>query len=180
MSDRYVLALRLPTVNLQRAKRVHTFSSVRFDFTDPLDVARAIFGAALGVTTLVLLVLFVTTGDWNWRLLGMVFALWTFWGIFHDVTDRVLRPLGGWLLSLLAGGGSGAPITIEEETAYLERLLERRLPPHNEILSGIRLAEIYRTHQRSPTKADAVIVRLLAKYPDAPELKFVRRLTPPA
>lgn len=172
--------MELAPVNLHRAKHVHTFSFVRFDWTDPLDVARAIFGAALGVTTLVLLVLFVSAGEWNWKLLGLVFALWTVWGIFHDVMDHVLRPLGGWFLTLLAGGGSGAPITIEEEIAYLERLLERRLPPHNEILSGIRLAEIYRTHQRDQAKADALIARLLAKYPDAPELRFVPRPPFPA
>ncbi len=146
-----------------------------FDYTNPLHIMRAIFGAALGIATVVLLALFVTSGHWDWRLFGLIVALWTFWGVFHDLVDLLLRPVAGFFANLITGEHDtpGPPITIEEETAYLERLLQGRLPPHNEILSGIRLAEIYRTHQRDQAKADAVIERFLAKYPDAPELRFV-------
>jgi hypothetical protein len=42
------------------------------------------------------------------------------------------------------------------------------------VLAGIRLAEIYRTHQHDAAKAEAVIARLVSRYPDAPELKYVR------
>jgi len=44
--------------------------------------------------------------------------------------------------------------------------------PHREILAGIRLAEIYRTHQHDPAKSAALLARLRAKYPDAPELRY--------
>ena len=42
------------------------------------------------------------------------------------------------------------------------------------MLAGIRLAEIYRTHEHDAAKAEAVIARLISRYPDAPELKYVR------
>jgi hypothetical protein len=45
-------------------------------------------------------------------------------------------------------------------------------------LAGIRLAEIYRTHERAPEKADALIARLVARYPDAPELAATRHARP--
>ena len=167
--------MQLTTVNLQRAQRFHTFPFVRFDWSDPLDIARAIFGLALGVTSVVLVVVFATTG--NWKLLALVLALWTFWGIFRDMVDSLLEPLAGFVVNLLTGGytSSGPPLTIEQETAYLERLLQGHLAPHHEILSGIRLAEIYRTHQHDQAKADAMIERLVAKYPGALELRFVTR-----
>jgi hypothetical protein len=68
-------------------------------------------------------------------------------------------------------------ITIEQETALLERLLDADPPPnaHRAALAGIRLAEIYRTHQHAPAQADALIARLSARYPDAPELAQSRR-----
>ena len=47
-------------------------------------------------------------------------------------------------------------------------------PPHRVVLAGIRLAEIYRTHQHDAAKAEAVIARLVSRYPDAPELNNVR------
>ena len=48
------------------------------------------------------------------------------------------------------------------------------LPRHRTVLAGIRLAEIYRTHQHDVAKAEQVITRLVARYPDAPELAYVR------
>src|SRR5437667_4506953 len=61
-------------------------------------------------------------------------------------------------------------ITIDQETASHEHLLAADPPPplHRVIIAGIRLAEIYRTHQRDVPKADALIARLAAQYPDAP------------
>jgi len=70
----------------------------------------------------------------------------------------------------------GTAITIADETAMLERLLDAdpAPPPHRVMLAGIRLAEIYRTHQHDAVKGEAVIARLVSRYPDAPELKYVR------
>src|SRR5260370_350955 len=78
-----------------------------------------------------------------------------------------------------AGGDmpAGTRITIDQETALLERLLDADPPPsaHRAALAGIRLAEIYRTHQQDPAQADALIARLSARYPDAPALAPTRR-----
>jgi hypothetical protein len=91
----------------------------------------------------------------------------------------VVEPLGRFFQAQLAGGEmpAGTRITIEQETALLERLLDADPPPsaHRAALAGIRLAEIYRTHQQAPTQADALIARLTARYPDAPELAQARR-----
>ena len=70
----------------------------------------------------------------------------------------------------------GRDITIQDETAMLEHLVDADPPPppHRVVLAGIRLAEIYRTHEHDAAKAEAVIARLMRRYPDAPELKYVR------
>src|SRR5438034_9172746 len=70
----------------------------------------------------------------------------------------------------------GTAITIQDETVMLERLVDADPPPppHRVVLAGIRLAEIYRTHEHDAAKAEAVIARLISRYPDAPELKYVR------
>ncbi len=64
----------------------------------------------------------------------------------------------------------GTTETIDEQTGRLERMLEQETTPHHEIMVGIRLAEIYRTRQKDTAKSDALLARLRAKYPDAPEL----------
>jgi hypothetical protein len=51
-------------------------------------------------------------------------------------------------------------------------MLAEGVEPHHEIIMGIRLAEIYRINQHDPAKAAALVARLRAKYPDAPELKL--------
>jgi len=129
--------------------------SLNFDPSDPpgpLTVVRAILGGALVVATLLLLVLFFESGHLDPRFVALVGALWLFWGVFHDVLGFIVQPLAGLLGDQLTGT---APPAV----------------PHREILAGIRLAEIYRTHQRDPAKSAALLARLRAKYPDAPELQ---------
>ena len=74
----------------------------------------------------------------------------------------------------------GALITIEEETAALERLIDATPLPsaHQAALAGIRLAEIYRTHEHAPEKAAALLARLAVRYPDALELGAARHAQP--
>lgn len=91
----------------------------------------------------------------------------------------MLSPLATLLGNLITHGsaGFGAPgaaFTIQEETVMLERRLVQGPTAHQRILAGIRLAEIYRTHQRDAAKAQALVARLCAQYPDASELRFVR------
>jgi hypothetical protein len=54
--------------------------------------------------------------------------------------------------------------------ARYERMLTGPLPPHQAVLIGLRLAEIYRTLQHDDAKADALLARMRATYPNAPEL----------
>jgi hypothetical protein len=144
------------------------------DPPSPLTVVRGILGAALLVATLIVLVDFFATGHLDPRFVGLLGTLWIFWLVFHDVLGVVLQPLAGWLGGQLVAGEDGGPalrIDIDQETAMLERLLADPPPvPHREILVGIRLAEIYRTHQRNQAKSDELLARLRAKYPNAPEL----------
>lgn len=143
---------------------------------DPLDTARAVLAQIFLWIGVGGLALFAGTRDW--RALGLAAAAWTLWTVMRGLLDTVIDPFATILGNLLAGGSVGvdsaATVTIEEETLMLERHLAEGRPAHREILIGIRLAEIYRTHQRDSSKADALIARLCARYPDARELRFVR------
>jgi hypothetical protein len=146
-------------------------------FADPLDTARAALARIflwVGVGGLA-----VFAGTRDWRALGLAGAVWTLWTALRGLLDTVVSPVATILGNLLAGGSVGvdsaATVTIEEETLMLERHLEQQRPARRQILAGIRLAEIYRTHQRDSSKADALIAGLCTQYPDAPELRFVRR-----
>jgi hypothetical protein len=123
-------------------------------------------------------VVFFGSGHLEWRLVALVLALWGAWSVFDSVFGAVVEPLGRFLGNALTGGAmpGGTAITIDQETAMLEHLLDADPPavPHRVALAGIRLAEIYRTHQHDAAKADALLDRLVTRYPDAPELKYVR------
>ena len=151
------------------------------DFADPPGpraVVRGVLGAALGLALLALVVVFMASGRLEWRLVALALALWGAWSAFDYVFGSVVEPLGEFLDNALTGGSipGGTAITIEQETAVLEHLVEADPPPlpHRVAMAGIRLAEIYRTHQHDAAKADALLDRLVARYPDAPELKYVR------
>ncbi len=130
----------------------------------------------LGVSTLVavglLIFLLVSTGQIEWKLVTLVGFLWAAWSFIGGLYSQVIEPAGRFLANQLTGNVSmpGTTETIDEQTARLERLLEQETAPHHEIMVGIRLAEIYRTRQKDSAKSDALLARLRAKYPDAPEL----------
>ena len=151
------------------------------DPPSPLAVIRTIVGGVLALATLGLVVSCVSAGGADWQLWALVGLLWTFWGFFEDVAAFVVRPFSGFLTrNLTAGFGGGAlgaaapPITIDEETVFLEHLVANPPNVHRAVMAGIRLAEIYRTHQHDQAKADALLDRLRALYPDARELGYVR------
>jgi hypothetical protein len=149
----------------------------------PRAVVRGLLGGATLVALVALVPVSVAEGHIEWKLVALVFALWGGYGLCDMMLGSVVEPLGRFMEGQLTGGDMppGAGITIEQETASLERLLAGDTapppPPHRAILAGIRLAEIYRTHEHDTAKADALIARLAAQYPDAPELRYVR---PPA
>jgi hypothetical protein len=151
------------------------------DFADPpslREVVRGILGAALALASLALVIVLISSGHMEWQLVGLMLTLWSAWGFFDTILGSVLEPLGRFLGNALTGGAmhAGTIITIDQETAMLERLLaaDPPAPPHRATLAGIRLAEIYRTHQHDAAKADALLDRLVVRYPDAPELQYVR------
>jgi hypothetical protein len=109
---------------------------------------------------------------------ALVLVLWAARSFFDALFGSVVEPLGRFVGGALSGGAlpEDKGISIDLETASLERLLgsDPPPPPHRVVLAGIRLAEIYRTHQHDAAKADALITRLVSEYPDAPELNYVR------
>jgi len=172
-----VLRARAAPVNLLRPRAGPNLPTVHYeDPPSPSAVIRGILGAAAGVVAVSLVIVFVTTGHVAWKLLALFLALWGAWSFFGQLFETLVSPLGRFFGSALTGGAMppGTGITIEQEMATLERLLAADLPTHRAILAGIRLAEIYRTHQKDAAKADALIATLASRYPDAPELKYVR------
>ncbi len=155
-----------------------------YDSSDPpgpLTVIRGIVGGVLALATLALLVSCVSSGSIDWQLWGLVALLWACWGFFEDVAAFVVRPFSGFVTrSFTAGFGGGPlgdaapPITIDEETVFLEHLVANPPNAHRAVMAGIRLAEIYRTHQHDQAKSDALLERLRAQYPDARELRYGR------
>ena len=133
-----------------------------------------LFGALI-VATLMGLVVYLDSGHVDGRFVALVVALWVLWGAFHDLLGFIVQPLGTFFGAELTGTENAGPpleIGIDRETEMLERLVTDPPPVrHREILAGIRLAEIYRTHQHDDAKSEALLARLRAKYPDAPELQ---------
>lgn len=151
------------------------------DLADPPSlraVVRGILGAALALASVVLVIVVISSGQMEWRLVALILTLWSAWSFFDMMLGSVVEPLGRFLGNAFTGGAmpAGTTITVEQETAMLERVLEgdRSTPSHRVALAGIRLAEIYRTHQHDPAKADALLDRLVVRFPDAPELQYVR------
>lgn len=151
------------------------------DFSDPPSlrgVMRGILGAALALGCVALVAVSISTRHIEWRLVTLVLTLWAAWSFFDGLFGTLVEPLGRFMSNALTGGAmpGGTMITIDQETEMLEHLVhsDPPPPPHRVVLAGIRLAEIYRTHQRDPAKAEAVIARLLERYPEAPELQYVR------
>jgi hypothetical protein len=148
------------------------------DPPSPRAVIRGMLGAAAVLVGVALVVVSIAEGHVEWRLVALLFSLWGAWSFVGALLDSVVEPLGQFLGSALTGGAmpGDRAITIDDETTMLERLLDADPPPpqHRAVLAGIRLAEIYRTHQHDAAKAEQVITRLVARYPDAPELAYVR------
>ena len=138
---------------------------------------RGILGVAAGAVALFLVVAFLATGRVEWQLVALGLALWGAFSFFTSLFDALVSPLGRLLGGALTGDGMPATgLSIDAEVAALERLLAADPPPsrHRALMAGIRLAEIYRTSQDDPAKADALIALLASEYPDASELKYVR------
>lgn len=112
----------------------------------------------------------LSTGSGDWKLVA-------FAGLVVTLTDVVVTILG------IAGAGlsrmfQGSAITLDDEIADLEvRLADPALPAEHEIPAALRLAEIYRKYRHDSRRAEALVDRVRAKYPDAPELRGVNLIT---
>lgn len=161
------------TVNLPAVPGSSTFPLVDTDPPSPRTIVRTFFGVAVAGATLAVAVQFVRTGTMEWRLAGFALLLWGFWSVAATLYDSVLEPLAGFLNRAVFSGSS---LSLEDETEWLEKELQRPgLEQEHEILTGIRLADIYRAHRHDKPRADAVLDRLLVKYPDSQELQFARQ-----
>jgi hypothetical protein len=145
-------------------------------FGDDPPSPRAVFGRILGAATLVavlaLLGVLLATGHIEWQLVTLVGILWAAWGFLGGLFGQIVEPAGHFLANQFTGNlpMPEQNFSIDEQTARLEHLLRQGLSRHHELLIGVRLAEIYRTHQRDTAKSAALLGRLREKYPDAPEL----------
>jgi hypothetical protein len=138
---------------------------------DPRAALRRILGAVTIGAWFVAGFGWWSTGSIVWGATGFAAALW---GVYSFLTTMADTATGlGRFIGNQFTGNVALPVpqdTIDAQTARFERTLEQPLEQHREILIGIRLAEIYRTHQRDEAKAAALLDRLRAKYPGAPEL----------
>jgi hypothetical protein len=141
-------------------------------FESPSAVGRALFGVATVLTALLGL-----AGDARWFAASGAFG--TVWWAWDFLSDNVVGPLGGWLLGMFTGAASveePPDLTLDDTVRLLESHLSADgVTRHVQIQSALRLAEIYRLNQKDPAKAKAVIERVRAKWPDAPELKVFER-----
>lgn len=161
-----------PVCQLARAPVVPYVPTVRSGrFEDPVAAVRAILGGALALATFILVGMWLSSGHFDWQWGRFVGLLWIFWAVFHDTLNLVVRPLMQIFTGAALGDSPAPTFTIEEETALLERLLESPTADrHRKVLTAIRLAEIYRTHERDHAKADRLLAETRAHYPDAREL----------
>lgn len=181
MQGCYVLAADAAAVNLLGSPPGPTFRLVPYDPPSPLTIVRAFFAAAVVVASLYLGTRFAVSGEVDGKMVALVLLLWGVYAGAAQLYHLVLVPLGDVLARLFGGAfspGTGAS-PVQEETAILEHLLASGLPPEREVLVGARLAEIYRRYRGDERKADALLDRLLAKYPDDPALTAARRAREP-
>jgi hypothetical protein len=111
----------------------------------------------------------IATGTRDWRLVAFAGLVLTLTDVFATFLGMAGRVLGTFF--------QGSVITLDDEIADLEqRLADPTLESEHEIPAALRLAEIYRKYRHDSHRAEALIARVRAKYPDTPELRGVDRL----
>ncbi len=136
--------------------------------TSPSVVGRRFLATATVVATVLGLL-----GDPRWFAASGAFGI-AWWG-WDAIWGNVFGPLGGWLMGMLSGtSGVAAPpdLTLDDTIRLLENHLQTdAVPRHVQIQSALRLAEIYRLNKQDPQRAQEVLARVRARWPDAPELQ---------
>ena len=137
-------------------------------FESPSAVGRTMFGVATVLTAL-----FGLAGDARWFAASGAFG--TAWWAWDFLWENVVGPLGGWFVGALTGSATveePPELTLDDTIRLLEgHLAADGVPRHVQDQSALRLAEIYRLNRNDPTRAEDVIRRVRARWPDAPELK---------
>jgi hypothetical protein len=138
---------------------------------DPRAAVRRLIGGVTVVAWALAGVSWWSSGSIDWSLVGFAGVMWGVYSFLTTIVDTV-TDLGRFIGNQFTGNVA-LPVpqdTIDAQTARFERMLAEPLDRHREILIGIRLAEIYRTHELDEAKSAALLDRLRARYPDAPEL----------
>lgn len=133
--------------------------------------AGAVGRVAFGAATILAAVLGLLS-DARWFAASGAFgAVWWAW---DALCDNVFTPLGQLLTGAITGSsGVEEPpdLTVDDTVRLLEsHLAADATPRHVQIQSALRLAEIYRLNKKDPAKAEEVLAKVRAKWPDAPEL----------
>ena len=89
-------------------------------------VIRGMLGAAAVVVGLALVVVSIDEGHVEWRLVALLLSLWGAGSFFGALLESAVEPLGRFLDGALTGGAmpGGSTITIDDETAMLEHVLD--------------------------------------------------------
>ncbi len=144
----------------------------------PIPSPGAVGRRFLATATIVAALLGVL-GDARWLAASGAFGI-AWWG-WDFIWQNVLGPLGGWFTGMLTGTATvqeGPDLSLDDTIRLLENhLAADGVPRHVQIQSALRLAEIYRVSRQDPERANAVLAKVRARWPDAPEL--VERAEPP-
>ena len=138
---------------------------------DPRAALRRIIGGVTVVAWILAGWSWLSSGTIDWTLVGFAGGMWGIYSFLTTIVDTATDV--GRFIGNQFTGNVALPVpqdTIDAQISRFERMLAEPLDRHREILIGIRLAEIYRTHALDEAKSTALLERLRAKYPDAPEL----------
>ncbi len=120
-------------------------------------------------------------------LLGLLDARWFaasaafggVWWAWDALCDNMFAPVGRLFGAAITGSSDVAEppqLTVDDTVRLLEsHLAADAVPRHVQIQSALRLAEIYRLTKHDPAKANEVIARVKARWPDSPELAMFER-----
>lgn len=138
----------------------------------PGAIGRKVFGVATVFSAIL-----GFTGDARWFAASAAFG--TVWWAWDFVWEYVVGPLGGWFTGAITGVADveePPELSLEDTIRLLEgHLTADGVTRHVQIQSALRLAEIYRINKHDPGRAREVIQRIVARWPDAPELKMFEK-----
>jgi hypothetical protein len=135
-------------------------------------------GRRILATATVVAALLGVLGDARWLAASGAFGI--AWWAWDAIWDNVFGPIGGWFAAMLTGTSdveTPPDLSLDDTIRLLENhIAADAVPRHVQVQSALRLAEIYRLNKHDPQRAEEIIAKVRAKWPDSPELT---RLGPP-